>query len=46
MIEQELVKEFDELEIDSRFISNNSSEFSHKYARKFIIITLKLDLLI
>jgi len=38
MIEQELVKEFDELEIDSRFISNNSSEFSHKYARKFIVI--------
>jgi len=38
MTEQELVKEFDELEIDSRFISNNGSEFSHKYARKFVAI--------
>lgn len=38
MTEQELIKEFDELEIDSKFISNNSLEFSHKYARKFIAI--------
>ena len=38
MTEQELIKEFDELEIDSRFISNNSSEFSQKYARKFVAI--------
>lgn len=38
MAEQELIKEFDELEIDSRFISNNCLEFSHKYAGKFIVI--------
>lgn len=38
MMEQELIKEFNELEIDSRFVSNSSSEFSQKYARKFIAI--------
>ena len=38
MAEQELVREFNELEADSNFISEKSLEFSQKYARKFLVI--------
>ena len=38
MIEQELIQEFNELEVDSNFISEKSLEFSQKYARKFVAI--------
>ena len=38
MTEQELIQEFNELEADSNFISEKSSEFSQKYARKFVAI--------
>ena len=38
MTEQQLIKEFNELEADSNFISENSLEFSQKYAKKFLVI--------
>jgi len=38
MAEQELIKEFEEMEEDSNFISEKSSEFSQKYARKFVAV--------
>ena len=38
MTEQQLIKEFNELEADSNFISDKSLEFSQKYARKFVAI--------
>ena len=41
MTEQELIKEFNELEVDSSFISEKSSEFSQKYTRKFVAVKNK-----
>ena len=38
MTEQQLIKEFNELEADSNFISEKSLEFSQKYPRKFLVI--------
>jgi len=38
MTEQQLIMEFNELEADSKFISEKSLEFSQKYARKFLVI--------